>query len=231
MWAPEKLNLKKFSVVQLLDLGEKANNWSVWRVIIETGRLNVEQLFAVGKKASSLDSKSSRSLVWDAVIKKLKIDELSVKRLLIVARNTNNNYLREEIVRTGKLSTNQMLVVGKRGEAFGEKLWNAIVEMIDFSKLSNDQLFAINNKAKRENVWQATAEAFDFSKLSNDQLSAISNMARSVETSISIIRSGKLNVEQMFVIGKEANSKEVWNAIAEKLKTSPWKSLVKKLKK
>ena len=63
------VNTGKLSVEQMLEVGNKANNWKVWLAVvnqIDFGQLSVEQMLEVGNGADNSD-------VWEVVVKKIEI--------------------------------------------------------------------------------------------------------------------------------------------------------------
>ena len=66
--AEQLVNTGKLTVEQMLEVGNKANNWNVWQAVvkqIDFGKLTVEQMLEVGNKAKDDD-------VWQAVVKQIE---------------------------------------------------------------------------------------------------------------------------------------------------------------
>jgi len=62
------IETNKLNTDQMLDVGNKANNWHVWQAVVENlswDDLNIDQMLDIGNKANNWH-------VWQAVVEKLQ---------------------------------------------------------------------------------------------------------------------------------------------------------------
>ncbi|MBP6856597.1 MAG: hypothetical protein KBC42_03700 [Candidatus Pacebacteria bacterium] len=57
-----------------------------------------------------------------------------------------------ELIQTGKLSTEEILQIGK--EVKDQKVWQEIIQQIDWSKFEINEMLKIGKEANDPNVWQ-----------------------------------------------------------------------------
>ena len=121
------------------------------------------------------------------------------------------------LVKTGKLSTDQLLEIGKSVD--DEKVWDEIIILLKLDELSTDQLLEVGNKANNSSLWSLILDYIRFDKLPTDQLLEIVGKAAYNEgVWIFIEKNVKLSTDQLLEIGKSANDETVWREVIHLLK-------------
>ena len=63
------------------------------------------------------------------------------------------------LIETGKLNTDQILDIGNK--ANDRRVWQAVIEKLDWDKLNTDQMLDVGNKANHWRIWQAVIEKLE----------------------------------------------------------------------
>lgn len=169
----KQLKLNYLSKTELLSLGFKANESSVWVQIIQINLFNKKELLLIGSITESAS-------VWFKIIIAGKFTYPEIIKIFteeiqpLNAMEGYKHYILAEIIESKKFNNDELFELGNIYNNFG--IWRIISKKLQLEGLNEDELFGLCEKSNFD--FYICVKTIEIGKLNNEQLIEIAHKAK-----------------------------------------------------